>query len=625
VDAKRFDHIARTLSASGTRRGVLHLLAGLSLGRLLASLTGDDESVAKRRKKGKPQANQKGKQRLGADNHKHGGRRRKHRKKRNHHHEPRKPCSPESIAQTCAGKCGSVKNNCRKMVDCGPCDCDPPCGACETCSGDFVCEPCDPCCDDVCCTQANAVCHADSGACCGPDSTAQTCGGQCGDVVNNCGVTVDCGDCTCGGGCPACQVCDAETGDCVPDLQQEGDTCGEAGQVCQSDGDCACDATSCPDCTACAGDGTCQPCAGCCDSGTCVASCPACATCAGGQCETCDSRGQRCCGNGCVSGECCTNVDCSGSTPICDAAHACVACSEHRECGDGFLCLSDGSCQPCTVTCTGTPAECGVALQTALDGGGTIYVCPGNYRGGFTLNTDATVIGAGQEDDAASNTVLDANGAERVVQTESGAGTVILERLRVTGGAVTSNGAGIRHIGTVLRLFDCVVTGNTVTDGAGGGIITGCCGRTLELTRCTVSNNHATGSAGHGGGIFSIGTATLTDCLIEANTADHIGGGIRQSSGPLTLAGSTVVRGNRAEEFPDSAGGGIFIAGTLIIAETCRVTDNRAPAGRGGGIWENGGSAVTLEGADPSPIVVDNCVENCVGDVPKCATTPVSC
>jgi hypothetical protein len=33
---------------------------------------------------------------------------------------------------------------------------------------------------------------------------------------------------------------------------------------------------------------------------------------------------------------------------------------------------------------------------------------------------------------------------------------------------------------------------------------------------------------------------------------------------------------------------------------------------------------VTLDGADPSPIVVNNCHENCV-NVPECAAEPVSC
>ena len=65
-------------------------------------------------------------------------------------------------------------------------------------------------------------------------------------------------------------------------------------------------------------------------------------------------------------------------------------------------------------------------------------------------------------------------------------------------------------------------------------------------------------------------------------------------------------------------------AGTLDIAETCRVTENTSPSNQGGGI-RSVASAVILRGANPSPIVVNNCHENCTGDVPKCAAAPVSC
>jgi hypothetical protein len=75
----------------------------------------------------------------------------------------------------------------------------------------------------------------------------------------------------------------------------------------------------------------------------------------------------------------------------------------------------------------------------------------------------------------------------------------------------------------------------------------------------------------------------------------------------MTLAGGTDVRGSESDQ-----GGRINVAGgTLIIAETCRVTDNTAAAGKGGGIFDAG--TVTLQGANPPPIVVDTCHENCAG------------
>jgi hypothetical protein len=265
-------------------------------------------------------------------------------------------------------------------------------------------------------------------------------------------------------------------------------------------------------------------------------------------------------------------------------------------------------------------------LQTAISRGGTVYVCPGTYRGGFTLYDDAvTVIGAGDGTDAARNTILDGNAAGRVLTINAGVGTVVLERLRITGGN-SATASGIRHGGTSLRMTECTVSGNTSVDSSGGGILVGTVS-TLVMTRCTVRDNRATSQTGvgTGGGIHAAGTTTLTDCLIEANEAANSGGGLFVIGGTTTLRGSTQVRENYA-----GLGGGIAVAagtnaaGTLVIAETCRVTENIAGKGFGGGIRRFAGT-VTLQGATPSSIVVNNCHENCVGTVPKCAAAPVSC
>jgi hypothetical protein len=240
--------------------------------------------------------------------------------------------------------------------------------------------------------------------------------------------------------------------------------------------------------------------------------------------------------------------------------------------------------------------------------------------------TDAvTVIGSGEATDATSNTILHGNAAGRVLTIDSGAGPVVLERLRITGG--NSEGvSGIRHGGTTLRMKECTVNGNTSVDSSGGGILVGT-GSTLEMTHCTVRDNRATSQTGvgTGGGIHAAGTTTLTDCLIEGNEAANSGGGLYVVGGTTTLRGTTQVRENNA-----GLGGGIAVtagtnvSGVLVIAGTCRVTENTAAAGQGGGIHRSGGTA-TLQGANPSPIVVNNCHENCAGVVPRCAATPVSC
>jgi hypothetical protein len=118
MDARRFDVLTRTLSSPDTRRRVLGVLASAPLlGGLVTFLDQDEAEGRKRRERRKDRhRRRKGK----ADS--------KRRKRR---------CKPKRKAKVCAGRCGVVKNRktCGKRIDCGPCDCDPPCGECFTCQG----------------------------------------------------------------------------------------------------------------------------------------------------------------------------------------------------------------------------------------------------------------------------------------------------------------------------------------------------------------------------------------------------------------------------------------------------------------------------------------------------------
>jgi hypothetical protein len=268
------------------------------------------------------------------------------------------------------------------------------------------------------------------------------------------------------------------------------------------------------------------------------------------------------------------------------------------------------------VTCTGSATDCGTALQAALNGSAaTLYVCPGTYRGGFTIGRTVTVIGAGEGEAPASNTILDGNDALRVLEISSG--TVGLQRLRITNGnSGTAGGGGIRNNGATLTVQDCTVANNTGRTAGGINQQSG----SLTMTRCTVRDNDApaTGGAASGGGLRTFVATTLTDCLVTGNTTAGAGGGIYvemlSSGDSLTLAGSTRIERNAANQ-----GGGLYInAGAVTIGADCRVTGNTATSGEGGGIY-NVTSTVTLLGpAGTSLIVTGNCHENCVGNVPKC-------
>jgi hypothetical protein len=124
----------------------------------------------------------------------------------------------------------------------------------------------------------NKRCHAK------PDAT--TCDGQCGDVTNNCGNTVDCGPCACSPACGDCEMCDTSTGSCVADPGKAGTSC--AGAACGK-----CNAT------------------GTCEAGT---------TCGTAGHAICCETGTTCCGGDTDTPECC-----SGETPVCAAGDICVA------------------------------------------------------------------------------------------------------------------------------------------------------------------------------------------------------------------------------------------------------------------------------------------------------------
>jgi hypothetical protein len=156
-------------------------------------------------------------------------------------------------------------------------------------------------------------------------------------------------------------------------------------------------------------------------------------------------------------------------------------------------------------------------------------------------------------------------------------------------------GGGIYSEGD-LTLTNCTVRGNSTGDGGNGG--------------------DDGGDGGYGGGIYSEGDLTLTSCTVRANSTGDggnggddggndggrggSGGGIYNSSDTLTITNSTV-RGNSTGNGGDGgddnrtgrggSGGGIYNSkGTLTITN-CTVSDNRTGnGGDGGGYGGSGGS-----------------------------------
>jgi hypothetical protein len=198
MDSDRFDRLAKTLAAAGTRRGLVRLLAALPLGVTLTSILRDGPDAT-------------------AEDDDHGSSHRRHRRKAKHRHQTgndkeqrkgkrkgkRKGCTPKPDAKTCAGKCAIVTNNCGTPVDCGSCVCSPACPVCQTC---------DPA-TGQCVPIANRTVCAGSGA-----TTSICCNGSCWDGC--------CGDGGAPGGCRVFLTSSIHTG-ALGGLDGADDICGD--------------------------------------------------------------------------------------------------------------------------------------------------------------------------------------------------------------------------------------------------------------------------------------------------------------------------------------------------------------------------------------------------------------
>jgi hypothetical protein len=185
-------------------------------------------------------------------------------------------------------------------------------------------------------------------------------------------------DCRMGPPCPMGLLCDATTGDCVPDNVSCGNHACGPGEVCcnPSCGICApvgiaCAKLDCPMCTDASG----QPC----PAGTMCD--PTTGTCTGG------GGGQSCGSTTCGPKEYCCNASCGTCAPLGSTCPqiACTKCGPMGiACQPGFTCDPTGACVPACG-----PNDCGPPP------GVPSYICEDGTTGGFTGNcipSDTTMV-----------------------------------------------------------------------------------------------------------------------------------------------------------------------------------------------------------------------------------------
>ena len=275
--------------------------------------------------------------------------------------------------------------------------------------------------------------------------------------------------------------------------------------------------------------------------------------------------------------------------------------------------------------------QLGPAVDASKDGD-TIDLAAGTYRGGVSVDTSVTIVGAG-----ATSTIVRGGGPVMTIGTEGAAAqpTVTIEGVTITGGLtrspddrVEARGGGVEipwsageTLGATVVIRQSVITGNRAipskitgtdtsacghggdcpyTQGAGGGIDNW---GTLTLEGTTVSDNVAGTAPGlrnlasdaQGGGIMSwLGPLTIVDSVIDYNVARASapygrfaeGGGIMLADrGSFTIRDSTIANNVARLDaaFPASVDmaaqpGGIFIADGVSEARISgtRITGNAA-------------------------------------------------
>ncbi len=266
-----------------------------------------------------------------------------------------------------------------------------------------------------------------------------------------------------------------------------------------------------------------------------------------------------------------------------------------------------------------TTLRAAIMEANALPGDDIIYLPAGVYQfslagagedSGATGDLDVrdtagrvTIVGEG-----AATTVIDAAGLDRVFHVLGGA-SLELQGVTIRGGVVTgsNDGGGINNLGTTT-LTDVVVTANTSADDGGGINNAG----QLTLTRTTVSANVASRT---GGGIRNTGLLTIVDSTIGGfddgmgtdtrNVAGQSGGGLINTAGGTAFLYNSTFSGNVATF---GTGGAVQVDSGSVEARNTTIAFNSA-FGDGGGVMRNGGT-VTLG----NTIVADNTSSTGVSD-----------
>ena len=185
---------------------------------------------------------------------------------------------------------------------------------------------------------------------------------------------------------------------------------------------------------------------------------------------------------------------------------------------------------------------------------------------GHNVTVDASAL--------ASHFILSGAGSTRVLHVNSGV-TVTWDGVDIKNG-YAEDGANIYNQGTLTLKNTLVSNGGYYLSGWTGGGIYNDTGATLDLQNSRVSGNI---SYYGGGGIYNLGTLTVSGSIISDNSSVGSGGGISSEGGSVTVTDSTLQNNSAAGN-----GGGINVMNGSLTVTHVTFSNDRATNSFGGGI-----------------------------------------
>ena len=222
------------------------------------------------------------------------------------------------------------------------------------------------------------------------------------------------------------------------------------------------------------------------------------------------------------------------------------------------------------------------AVNAAALSGDTINIAAGTYKENVQIDKSLVLKGAGS-----AKTIVDGNKAGSVftVGKNNPNIDVTLANMAITGGSgsliktkygtTDICGGGVLNLGKKLTVTDSIIQGNTARFLGGGIYNVG----TLNVLKSTISGN----TAGYGGGFYNYGATTLRASTISKNVAINMGGGVYSCCSSIT----TLIDGKVLENVAKgNGGGGIATQGGLYIKGASVISGNTGKMG-GGIRWLN--------------------------------------